>query len=103
MLRVKPDAVILSMFTPFPGSDVFDHPERYGVSIPDDAFHKFWQLGGEESADMQVVELPTISKERLFHHRKRLMAVFNKEIGALDRTQVLGNVGTFGPTAEAHA
>ncbi len=100
VLRVKPDAVIMSLFTPFPGSDVFNHPEGYGVTIPDGGFEKFWQLGGEDDPDGQVLTLPTISKRRLWEHRQRLIKVFEKNIGALDRTQVLGNVGTFGPAVQ---
>lgn len=110
VLRVKPDAVILSLFQPFPGSDVWNHPERYGVELPDAAFDKFWQLGGDNDPEMMVLKLPTISKEALFAHKQRLVKVFEREIGSLDRTQVLGNVGTFGPsvvsqpsTTEAHA
>lgn len=100
VLRVKPDAVIMSLFTPFPGSDVWNHPEKYGVSIPDGAFEKFWQLGGEDDPEGQVLTLSTMSKRRLWEHRHRLIKIFEQEIGALDRTQVLGNIGTFGPAAQ---
>jgi radical SAM superfamily enzyme YgiQ (UPF0313 family) len=104
VLRVKPDAVILSLFQPFPGSDVWNHPERYGVELPDGAFDKFWQLGGDNDPEMMVLKLPTISKAALFYHKQRLVKVFESEIGRLDRTQVLGNIGTFGPatSTEAH-
>lgn len=95
VLRVRPDAVTLSLFQPFPGSDVWNHPERYGVEIPDGAFEKFWQLGGDTDPEMLILRLPTISKERLFYHRQRLVEVFEKEIGHLDRTRLHGNVGTF--------
>lgn len=95
VLQVKPDAVTLSLFQPFPGSDVWNHPERYGVDIPDGAFDKFWQLGGDDDPEMLILKLPTISKERLFYHRQRLIQVFEKEIGHLDRTRLHGNVGTF--------
>jgi radical SAM superfamily enzyme YgiQ (UPF0313 family) len=97
VLRVRPDAVTLSLFQPFPGSDVWNHPERYGVEIPDGAFDKFWQLGGDGDPEMLVLKLPTILKERLYEHRQRLIKVFEQEIGHLDRTQMHGNVGTFGP------
>ena len=95
VLRVKPDAVTLSLFQPFPGSDVWNHPEKYGVIIPDGAFDKFWQLGGDNDPEMLILRLPTISKERLFHHRQELVKLFEKEIGNLDRTRLHGNVGTF--------
>lgn len=96
VLRVKPSAVTLSLFQPFPGSDVWNHPEKYGVEIPDGAFDKFWQLGGDGDPEMMVLTLPTISKSSLFAHRQRLIKVFEEHIGKLDRTQVHGNVGTFG-------
>lgn len=86
VLRVRPDLLTLSLFQPFPGCDVFNHPERYNVGIPDDAFHKFWQVGGEDSDEMLVLSLPTISKDRLFYHRKRLTDVFDREICKADRT-----------------
>lgn len=98
VLRVHPDAVTLSLFQPFPGSDVWNHPDRYGVDIPDGAFEKFWQLGGDTDPEMLILRLPTISKERLYYHRQRLVEVFEREIGHLDRMRLHGNVGTFGPT-----
>jgi anaerobic magnesium-protoporphyrin IX monomethyl ester cyclase len=104
VLRVKPDAVTLSLFQPFPGSDVWNHPEKYGVTIPDGAFDKFWQLGGDGDPEMMVLSLPTISKQSLFNHRQRLIRIFESEIGALDRMQVHGNSGTYGPSqVEGHA
>lgn len=102
VLGVKPDAVILSLFQPFPGSDVWNHPENYGVDLPDGAFDKFWQLGGDNDPEMMVLKLPSISKAQLFYHKQRLVKVFESHIGKLDRMQVLGNVGTFGPSIEAH-
>jgi len=88
VLRVKPDLLSLSLFQPFPGCDVFNHPENYGVEIPDDAFHRFWQVGGDDDPDMLVLNLPTISKERLLYHRRRLIEVFEREVCLLDRTKL---------------
>lgn len=103
VLKVRPSAVTLSLFQPFPGSDVWNHPERYSVEIQDGAFERFWQLGGDQDPEMLVLRLPTISKERLFYHRQRLIQIFEQEIGKLDRTQVHGNIGTFGPAEECVA
>jgi anaerobic magnesium-protoporphyrin IX monomethyl ester cyclase len=88
VLRVRPDLLTLSLFQPFPGCDVFNHPDKYNVEIPDDAFHKFWQVGGEDTDEMLVLDLPTISKERLFYHRRRLIEVFDREICHADRRQM---------------
>lgn len=97
VLRVRPDSLTFSLFQPFPGSDVWNHPEKYGVKIPQLDFSKFWQLGGDDDPEMPVLELESISRERLFYHRRRLARLFSEEIGNLDRRQVHGNIGTFGP------
>lgn len=97
VLRVRPDSLTFSLFQPFPGSDVWNHPERYGVTIPDRGFDKFWQLGGDDDPEMPVLTFDSISRERLFYHKRRLAKLFTDEIGSLDRRQVHGNVGTFAP------
>lgn len=99
VLQVKPDAVTLSLFQPFPGSDVWNHPEKYGVAISDNAFDHFWQLGGDDDPGMLILKLPTISRERLFYYRRKLVETFEREIGHLDRMQMHGNVGTFASEA----
>jgi radical SAM superfamily enzyme YgiQ (UPF0313 family) len=103
VLRVRPSSVTVSLFQPFPGSDVWNRPQNYGVELPDNAFDKFWQLGGDGDPEMMVLKLPSISRERLFYHRQRLVKIFEEEIGKLDRTQVHGNVGTFGPMEQVTA
>jgi radical SAM superfamily enzyme YgiQ (UPF0313 family) len=97
VLRVKPDSLTFSLFQPFPGSDVWNHPERYGVTLPDRGFDKFWQLGGDDDPEMPVLTFDSISRERLFYHKRRLAKIFTEEIGSLDRRQVHGNIGTFAP------
>ena len=97
VLRVRPDSLTFSLFQPFPGSDVWNHPEKYGVTIPDRGFDKFWQLGGDDDPEMPVLTFDSISRERLFFHKRRLAKLFTDEIGSLDRRQVHGNVGTFSP------
>jgi anaerobic magnesium-protoporphyrin IX monomethyl ester cyclase len=101
ILKVRPSAVTLSLFQPFPGSDVWNHPEQYGCTIPDGAFDKFWQLGGDDDPGMLILKLPSITQERLFYHRQRLITIFEREIGHLDRTRLHGNSGTYGPRMEA--
>ena len=71
--------------------------ERYGVKLPDRGFDKFWQLGGDDDPEMPVLDLPTISRERLFYHKRRLAKLFSEEIGSLDRRQQHGNLGTYAP------
>jgi radical SAM superfamily enzyme YgiQ (UPF0313 family) len=101
-LRVRPDTISLSLFQPFPGSDVWNFPDRYEVTIPDNAFDHFWQYGGDDDPQTLILNLKSISKERLFYHRQRLREIFEREIGHLDRMRLHGNSGTFGPREVAH-
>lgn len=99
--RVRPGGVTLSLFTPFPGCEVWNHPEKFGVEIPHAPFEKFWQLGGDDDPETLVLTLPTISKAELFRARQYLIKVIDSEIGHRDRTRMDGNVGTFlGPSVQ---
>lgn len=95
--RVRPNAVTFSIFQPFPGSAVWNTPEKFGVRIPEGSFEKFWQLGLEGTEDELILDLPSISKSALLSARRDLGKWFDENIGHRDRTRLHGNVGTFGP------
>jgi len=95
--RVRPDAVTFSIFQPFPGSAVWNQPEKFGVSILDGSFDKFWQLGLEGTEEELILSLPSLSKDKLLRARRELGDWFDREIGNRDRTRLHGNIGTFGP------
>lgn len=42
--RAQPSKVILSRFTPYPGSDVWANPSRYNVTWVDSHFENFWNF-----------------------------------------------------------
>lgn len=59
--RAQPTKVILSRFTPYPGSDVWAHPEKYGVKWIDPDFSHFWNFPSRttvtyEDASAEVLE-----------------------------------------------
>lgn len=97
--RVRPNAVAFSLFQPYPGSDVWNHPERYGVELPDGAFSRFWQSGLEGTEDELILELPSISKKDLLKARREFGTWLDSTIGHRDRTRLdsggLGGEGTF--------
>lgn len=101
IFRVKPDAVTVSIFQPFPGSQVWNNPDYFGITIPDDAFSRMWQLGMDADPSALILDLPTISKERLFERKLQFVKRIEEEIGALDRTRLHGNMGTYGSQVEA--
>jgi radical SAM superfamily enzyme YgiQ (UPF0313 family) len=42
--EVKPDVVLLSTLQPYPGSDIYEHPERYGIEWIDRDYSKYNHL-----------------------------------------------------------
>jgi radical SAM superfamily enzyme YgiQ (UPF0313 family) len=87
-LRVRPDGVTFSIFQPYPGCDVWNRPGEYGVILPEAPFDAFWQVGLEGTEKELVLDLPTISKKELLDARRRLTALFEREIGPRDRMKV---------------
>ena len=105
VIRAQPDACTLSLFTPYPGSDVWNNPGRYGVELPDDAFARMWQLGMDDDPEAIVLDLPTMSKAELFDARCDMIEFLEKNVGSLDRRKLgitaertmRGKVGLAGP------
>ncbi len=89
MLSTKPDAVSWNLFQPYPGSDVWIHPERYGIKLPDNAFEKFWQTGDEVTEESVYLELPTISKADLVRRFREISTVIDTQIQHRDRGMVM--------------
>jgi radical SAM superfamily enzyme YgiQ (UPF0313 family) len=88
ILTTRPTACSWCLFQPFPGSDVWNNPQAYGVSLPENAFDRFWQQGLEGSEDELVLNLPTISKPDLLRARIEVGALIDSEIGHRDRRRV---------------
>lgn len=88
ILTTRPSACSWCLFQPFPGSDVWNNPQAYGVTLPENAFDRFWQQGLEGSAAELVLNLPTISKENLLKARIEVGELIDKEIGHRDRRRV---------------
>lgn len=101
ILDTRPSACSWCLFQPFPGSDVWNNPTRYGVALPDNAFDRFWQQGLEGTEAELVLDLPTISKQSLLRARREVGELIDREIGHRDRRRLdtggLGGMGTYGP------
>ena len=70
---MQPDKYILNMFCPFPGCDVAEHPERYGVKILDRDWSKYYNF--TES----FIETDCASKKELDEHYSNLCAYLKSE------------------------
>jgi radical SAM superfamily enzyme YgiQ (UPF0313 family) len=104
ILNTRPTMASLALFQPFPGSRVFNAPDEFGITIPDDSFDRFWQQGLDDDPRALVLDLPTISKPDLMKARKDFAAMLDREIGHRDRTRLdsggpTGD-GTFVPSVE---
>lgn len=88
ILETRPSACAWCLFQPFPGSDVWNHPENYGVKLPENAFDRFWQQGLEGTEDELILDLPTISKAELLRARREVGELIDREIGYRDRRRV---------------
>jgi anaerobic magnesium-protoporphyrin IX monomethyl ester cyclase len=67
----RPDAASLHMFQPYPGSQVWATPERFGIALPENAFSQMWELNDDDPKTL-VLDLPTMTKEELFQARTEL-------------------------------
>lgn len=67
----RPDAASLHMFQPYPGCEVWNTPEKFGVTIPPESFSAMWELNQDDPSTC-ILDLPTMTKEELFSARKML-------------------------------
>ncbi len=69
--NARPDAASLHMFQPYPGSQVWATPERFGIELPENAFSQMWELNDDDPKTL-VLDLPTMTKAELFQARTEL-------------------------------
>ena len=72
LLEVRPDKTNLSTFCPYPGSPVWDNPDRYDYTIEDEDWAKYWMLGGSEGGTPFVGRTFAMSREDLLAARTDL-------------------------------
>ena len=85
IIRTRPTACAWNFFQPYPGSDVWNHPENYGVQLPDNAFEKFWQTGDALCEDSIYLKLDTITNQQLISAWHEVSALIDSQIGHRDR------------------
>jgi radical SAM superfamily enzyme YgiQ (UPF0313 family) len=39
----QPDKIVMSLFTPFPGSDIYEHPDKYHITVKDVKWNEYSQ------------------------------------------------------------
>jgi radical SAM superfamily enzyme YgiQ (UPF0313 family) len=88
--ETQPDVVTLTSFMPLPGSDIYNHPEKYGVTILDRDWKNYdisikWQsqvpfVHRISTATIEEMEVNReLLKEYLFNKKKSNISTYNKE------------------------
>lgn len=75
----RPDAASLHQFQPYPGCEVWNHPDRFGVTIDANSFSSMWELDDSDPKTC-VLDLPTMTKAELFEARHILHSWITENI-----------------------
>lgn len=61
---VKPDKIIVTLFTPYPGCDIWEHPDKYDIAFIDKDFSNYHQSYPNRSN----ISTKNVSSEELTEH-----------------------------------
>lgn len=75
MIQTKPDKWSLSRLTPYPGCDIWNHPEKYGVKWIDEDFLHFWNF-----PEHTTIEYEDTSREELDRRYKEFYVWLKSDI-----------------------
>lgn len=75
LLAARPDKSTLSTYQPLPGSEVFDHPDDFDISIFDRDWSKYWLLGYDDREDGFVATTEAMSVKDLVEARDLMLQV----------------------------
>lgn len=86
--RAKPDAINLAIYTPYPGSDVWRNPEKYGVTILTKDFDRYnMHLYSAENRPVEsVISLSTIDNTGL-EAQKRAVIRYAEEAQVIHKVR----------------
>lgn len=71
--ETNPDRCTLSTFIPYPGCDIWMHPERYGIKITTTDFKDYWILGTEYTNRGFVSTTAEMTQAELYQARQDLL------------------------------
>lgn len=73
--RARPESINLAIYTPYPGSNIWKNPEKYGVTILTKNFEKYNMhlFSAEQRSLKSVISLDTINNDGLEAQKKLLI------------------------------
>jgi radical SAM superfamily enzyme YgiQ (UPF0313 family) len=81
--KMNPDRVFCTTFMPYPGTDIWNHPEKYGSQILTKELSMYNQVSGPGEEERPFVLIPAgMDYNKLYENRKRMIG-FIQEKGKL--------------------
>ena len=65
---VQPDKIIVTLFTPYPGCDIWEHPDRYDITFIDKDFSKYHQ----SYPNISNISTKNVSRDELTEHFNKM-------------------------------
>ncbi len=63
-IAAKPDKWTLSTFTPYPGTEIYKHPDQFGIRILDTDFNNWWNFTESRFVHQLIYEPPEKTWQR---------------------------------------
>ncbi len=68
--KTKPDKVLLSQFAPLPGSDTYNHPDKYGITWMSPNWSDYYLAGKEFHSCFETKKLPKEKQQEFYNKVK---------------------------------
>ena len=79
--RTKSDRIFCATFMPYPGTEIWDHPEQYEVEIITRNLSKYNQVSGVGEEEREFAVIPFgLSYDQLSKNRKRMIEFWRVRI-----------------------
>ncbi|MBT4730299.1 MAG: B12-binding domain-containing radical SAM protein [Bacteroidetes bacterium] len=78
--KTNPDRVFCTTFMPYPGTDVWNNPEKYKIRILSRDFTKYHMVSGVGEEDREFIAIPYgMTQEKLYLNRKKMIDFLSGE------------------------
>lgn len=78
--KVKPTNYDVSIYAPYPGSEFYDHKEKYEIDWDQNALEKIWYTG-EPQYGVPAVWTPYLTSEEIANFRDKINQEFKRGLG----------------------
>jgi len=79
-MKAKPDNFDISILTPYPGSDIYDHKEKYDIDWDEEKLREIW-FSGEAQYGQCAVHTSALTSEEILYYKQALETEFHRGTG----------------------